>query len=85
MSVCTAAAMFIFWLEGRIWDEHRYYKVFGSENGFFELGSVVVLLIIAFLAGRNAFRFAGAARWRLTLGLLSFAAFFAAGEELSWG
>ncbi|MEZ6117913.1 MAG: hypothetical protein R3C28_15260 [Pirellulaceae bacterium] len=82
---CTAVAMIIFWLEGRIWDEHRYYRVFGSENGFFELGSVAVLIAIAVLAGRNAWNFAGATRWRVTLGLLSLAAFFAAGEELSWG
>lgn len=85
MFACTAIAMFIFWLEGRIWDAHRYYRVFGSENGFFELGSVVVLIAIAILAGRNAWNFVGATRWRVTLGLLALAAFFAAGEELSWG
>ncbi|MCA9197909.1 MAG: hypothetical protein KDA87_10240 [Planctomycetales bacterium] len=85
MFACTAVAMLIFWLEGRIWDEHRYYRVFGSENGFFELGSVVVLITIAVLAGRNAWNFVGATRWRVTLGLLALAAFFAAGEELSWG
>ncbi len=70
------------------WIDVRWFnEVYAIEDGFIESLTVAGLLLVVFLSGRHAVKFASRRHWMFTAVMVFLCLFslFAAGEEISWG